>query len=101
MIFNTSRKYRIYPNQEQIQIIERTFGACRYVWNKMVESINYQYENKLPFTIPNYGDIAVNTDWLLDKSVKLDRHSVSNVKTFFKQSFIQCMKRFKEKKEFI
>ena len=100
MIFNASRKYRIYPTNEQIQIIERTFGACRYVWNKMVESINYQYENHLPYTIPNYGDIAVNTEWLMDKSVKLDRHSVSNVKTFFKQSFIQCMKRFKEKKEF-
>ena len=100
MIFNTSREYRIYPNQEQIQIIEQTFGACRYVWNKMVEAINYQYENHLQYMIPNYGDIVVNTDWLMDKSVKLDRHSVSNVKTFFKQSFIQCMKRFKEKKEF-
>ena len=100
MLFNTSRKYRIYPTQEQIQIIERTFGACRYVWNKMVEAINYQYENNIPYTIPNYGDIAVNTEWLMDRSVKLDRHSVSNVKTFFKQSFIQCMKRFKEKKEF-
>ena len=100
MIFNTARKYRIYPTNEQIQIIERTFGACRYVWNKMVEAINYQYENNLSYTIPNYGDIAVNTEWLMDKSIKLDRHSVSNVKMFFKQSFIQCMKRFKEKKAF-
>ena len=100
MFFNTSRKYRIYPTQEQIKIIEQTFGACRYVWNKMVEAINYQYENHLPITIPNYGDIAINTEWLMDRSVKLDRHSVNNVKTFFKQSFIKCMKRFKEKKEF-
>ena len=100
MLFNISRKYRIYPNQEQIQIIERTFGACRYVWNKMVEAVNYQYENHLPFTIPNYSDIALETDWLLDKSVKLDRHAIGNIKMFFKQSFIQCMKKFKEKKEF-
>ena len=100
MIFNTSRKYRIYPTQEQIKIIEQTFGSVRYVWNRMVEAINYQYENHLPITIPNYSDIAINTEWLMDRSVKLDRHSVNNVKTFFKQSFIQCMKRFKEKKEF-
>ena len=100
MIFNTSRKYRIYPTNEQIKIIEQTFGAVRYVWNKMVEAMNYQYENHLPYTIPNYGDIAIDTEWLLDRSVKLDRHSVNNVKTFFKQSFIKCMKRFKEKKEF-
>ena len=66
----------------------------------MVESVNYQYENNLPITIPNYGDIAVNTEWLMDKSVKLDRHSVNNVKMFFRESFFRCMKRFKEKKEF-
>ena len=100
MIFNTSRKYRIYPTQEQIKIIEQTFGSVRYVWNKMVESVNYQYENHLPYTIPNYGDIAINTEWLLDRSVKLDRHSVSNVRMIFRESFMQCMKRFKDKKEF-
>lgn len=66
----------------------------------MVEAINYQYENNLPYTIPNYGDIAINTDWLKDRSVKMDRHSVSNIKMFFRESFFRCMKRFKEKKEF-
>lgn len=66
----------------------------------MVEAINYQYANNIPYTIPNYGDIAINTDWLMDKSVKLDRHSVSNVRMFFRESFFRCMKRFKDKKEF-
>ena len=26
-------KFRIYPNAEQINLIERTFGCCRYVYN--------------------------------------------------------------------
>ena len=26
-------KYRIYPTDEQIEVIERTFKCCRFVWN--------------------------------------------------------------------
>lgn len=33
---NKSFKIRIYPNQEQIQIIEKTFGCVRYVYNYML-----------------------------------------------------------------
>ena len=28
-----SYKFRLYPNREQINLIERTFGCCRYVYN--------------------------------------------------------------------
>ncbi|MBE6975542.1 MAG: transposase, partial [Ruminococcaceae bacterium] len=28
-----SYKFRLYPNGEQINLIERTFGCCRYVYN--------------------------------------------------------------------
>jgi len=30
-------KFRIYPTRSQVTQIERTFGACRYVWNHMLE----------------------------------------------------------------
>ncbi len=26
-------KYRIYPNQKQKELIEKTFGCCRFVYN--------------------------------------------------------------------
>jgi putative transposase len=29
-------KYRIYPNREQIVLLERTFGCCRFVWNHLL-----------------------------------------------------------------
>lgn len=28
-----SYKFRIYPNEEQENLIQRTFGCCRFVWN--------------------------------------------------------------------
>ncbi|NNG67772.1 RNA-guided endonuclease TnpB family protein [Caldanaerobacter subterraneus] len=30
-------KYRIYPTEEQKESFEKTFGCCRFVWNKMLE----------------------------------------------------------------
>lgn len=43
-----SYKYRIYPNKKQIELINKTFGCCRFVYNyylnKRMEK--YQSENK-------------------------------------------------------
>lgn len=33
---NKSFKIRIYPNQEQRVLIEKTFGSVRYVYNRML-----------------------------------------------------------------
>lgn len=37
-------KYRIYPNAEQRDFIDRTFSACRYVYNKALELCIKTYE---------------------------------------------------------
>lgn len=34
---NKGLKIRIYPNQKQIQLIEKTFGCVRYVYNRMLK----------------------------------------------------------------
>lgn len=28
-----SYKFRIYPNKEQENLMQRTFGCCRFIWN--------------------------------------------------------------------
>ena len=33
---NIAYKYRIYPDKKQIDLIEKTFGCCRKVWNLML-----------------------------------------------------------------
>jgi putative transposase len=35
-------KFRIYPDKEQEVILAKTFGCCRFVWNKLVENFNSQ-----------------------------------------------------------
>lgn len=47
---NISYKYRIYPNREQEQLIHRTFGCCRFVFNYyLAQRMDaYQKERKSP-----------------------------------------------------
>ena len=47
MIINKAYKYRIYPTKEQTIFLNKTFGSCRFIYNKMLEyRINDYKENK-------------------------------------------------------
>ena len=84
----TSRKIRIYPDDEQSIIINNTFNVCRFVWNQMLEESIKSYDNG-KLIIPNYGDIVLQNLWLSkdNKEYKFDRHSANNVKQFLSMAF--------------
>ncbi len=84
----TSRKIRIYPDDNQSEIIDSTFNACRFVWNQMLELSIKSFDNG-QLKIPNYGDIVLQNSWLSkdNKEYKFDRHSVNNVKQFLHSAF--------------
>ena len=98
-LFNIGRKYRIYPNEDQIQIIENTFGCCRFVWNKLLEEATKTYfDEEQTFHILNYGDIKCENEFLMDKTLKIDRHSVSNERMFLQRTFSQFFDKWKDVK---
>jgi putative transposase len=39
-------KYRIYPTNAQMVFFAKTFGCCRFVWNKMLDEELCAYEKK-------------------------------------------------------
>ena len=45
---NKAYKFRIYPNKEQEELIQKTFGCCRFVYNKFLSLKKelYETENK-------------------------------------------------------
>ena len=51
---NIACKYRIYPDKKQIDLIEKTFGCCRKVWNLMLSDKISYYERtgKVLLTTP-------------------------------------------------
>jgi putative transposase len=45
-------KFRLYPNHEQSKKLHRTLGACRWLYNKMIEKIRkegFQSRNDLNY----------------------------------------------------
>ena len=36
MIQYNTIKIRLYPNQQQEELFQKTFGCCRYIWNRML-----------------------------------------------------------------
>ncbi|QGU96690.1 IS200/IS605 family element transposase accessory protein TnpB [Clostridium bovifaecis] len=43
---NKAYKFRIYPNEKQIEIIEKTFGCSRFVYNHFLNQRNEVYSNE-------------------------------------------------------
>ncbi len=37
-------KFRIYPNKSQIELLEKTFGCCRFVYNKALTEAKSEYQ---------------------------------------------------------
>lgn len=37
-------KFEIYPSKEQIELLEKTFGCCRFVWNKALAEAKQECE---------------------------------------------------------
>lgn len=55
--FKKGFKYRIYPNKEQIDLFNKTFGCVRYVWNKGLSDAKLEYEYYLAHKNTNHSNI--------------------------------------------
>ena len=42
--FKKGYKYRIYPTETQIELINKTFGCCRYVYNRALAESKIEYK---------------------------------------------------------
>lgn len=87
-----SRKIRVYPNQEQKQILNQWFGAARYSFNRTVEFLKTpetkaQWKNIKTKLIAELPEWAKETPYQI-KSVAIRDccQAVSNAKKKFKQT---------------
>ena len=73
-------KYRIYPNKQQIEQIQKTFGCCRFVYNQMLAHRKEMYETKKEsmnkFSCNNYCNQVLKKEheWLK----KVDKFALTN-----------------------
>jgi len=103
-----SYKIRIYPNKNQIKIINQTLGACRWIWNDyLAMNINNHKENK-PFLngqaysklLTQWKKYDPKYTWLNDISQKAILKAFMNSEESFKKFFkhMTGFPRFKSKK---
>ena len=98
---NKSYKFRIYPNKKQCDIINKTFGCVRFVYNKMLEEkIEYYNKNneKLKVTPAKYKEefeFLKEVDSLALANAQLNLETA--YKNFFDKKFVGFPK-FKSKK---
>ena len=82
---NKAFKFRIYPNKEQANFINQNIGACRFIYNQMLEDkIKYYEENKktLNNTPAQYKEEHL---WLKDMDAYALCNEQMNLQTMFKQ----------------
>lgn len=86
-------KYRIYPNKEQRDFIDRTFDACRYVYNKALELCIKTYEEL--GRMCSYADCCrmltvwkqEEDTWLCEFENRALRCSIEKVMTAYRRFF--------------
>ena len=89
-----SYKFRLYPNQEQANLIARTFGCCRLVYNHYLAMRQEAYKSS-GVTLNYYeccSDLAVlkhqeSTSWLREVDATALQASLQDLDRAFKNYF--------------
>ena len=102
-------KLRIYPNKTQEMVINRTLGACRFIYNKYIEyNINYYKETGKFLTAYDFSKILTELkkteefSWLNEISSKALKDSIMSCEKSFKRFFKKKQARppkFRSKKQ--
>jgi transposase len=66
---NKAYKFRIYPDDTQAALINRTFGCVRFVWNLMLQEAKRVVDNYKWFSVPA-DQVDVWRAWAHDNRVR-------------------------------
>ena len=94
-------KFRIYPTQEQEVLLNKTFGCCRFVWNKHVEGFNSWTPAFIPEKL-TYKIIKDNPEysWLNEVSAAALQSKDNDFREFKNQYFNKNRKKKLSKPKF-
>lgn len=85
-------KYRIYPNKEQTELIEKTFGCSRLIYNLALESKDYAYRhfgvNKSAYELQReITDLKKEFPWMTEVSSQALNETISQLEVAYKKFF--------------
>lgn len=80
-------KYRIYPTSDQATLLNKTFGCCRVVWNRCVESFNAREQQA------SSTELKKGYEWMSEVSASALQQKVSDFIEFKRQFFNKSRKK--------
>lgn len=93
-------RFLLLPNSEQTNLIERTFGCCRKVWNLMLDERETEYKNNKKVVKPTPAKYKAEFDFLKE----VDSLALCNVQKSLENAYQSFFKgrakhpKFKSKK---
>lgn len=97
-------RFRIYPNKEQEQLIQKTFGCCRFVYNYYLvkrENLFKETGKTMSYfeSTTDLTKIKKEYEWLCEVDVSALRSALKNLDNAFK-FFFQRVQRQKKKRRY-
>ena len=96
-------KVRLYPTPEQAELFEKTFGCCRYIWNRMLADQQRFYLETDKHFIPTPAKYKKGAPFLkeVDSQALIQEHNKLSqaFRVFFKNPECFGYPRFKRKKD--
>ena len=85
-------RYRIYPNKKQQEIIAKTFGCCRFVYNRyLVKRIDMYERNKETFTYVQCANdmkkLKLELEWLKEVDSTALQSSLKDLDSAYQKFF--------------
>ena len=99
----TTLKVRLYPTPKQAELFEKTFGCCRYIWNRMLADQQRFYLETDAHFIPTPAKYKKAAPFLkeVDNQALIQEHNqlTQAFRVFFKHPEAFGYPRFKRKKD--
>ena len=99
----TTIKARLYPNETQTELFEKTFGCCRFVWNQMLSDQQRFYNETGLHFIPTPAKYKKEAPFLteVDNQALIQEHNKLSqaFRVFFKNPETFGYPNFKRKKD--
>ena len=85
-------KYRIYPTQEQAELINKTIGCARFVYNALLADAKKQYEETGKSKIKTPASLKSKYEWLREVDSFALCNSQLHIQTAYKNFFNKTAK---------
>ena len=99
----TTLKVRLYPTEAQAELFEKTFGCCRYIWNRMLADQRRFYEETGAHFIPTPAKYKNGAPFLkeVDNQALTQEYNklAQAFRVFFKSPEVFRQPKFKRKKD--